>query len=95
MSILTNPEVIRVDQAGTYPTRVTGGDHQVWTKRAPDGRTYAAVYNLGSAPADITVDFDGARPVRDLVARRDLGRFRGSWTASSVPPHGSRLVRIG
>ncbi|HEY3463796.1 MAG TPA: hypothetical protein VGL47_01580 [Amycolatopsis sp.] len=45
----------------------------------------------------MTVDLGlpGARPVRDLVARKDLGRFRGSWTASAVPPHGSRLVRIG
>jgi hypothetical protein len=97
VSILTNPEVIGVDRSGTYATRVTGGDHQVWKKQAPDGRVYAAVYNLGSAPADITVDLGvpGARPVRDLVARADLGRFRGSWTASAVPPHGSRLVRIG
>jgi hypothetical protein len=69
----------------------------VLLKRAPDGRWYAAVYNLGSTPADITVDLGvpGAQPVHDLVARQDLGRFRGSWTASSVPPHGSRLVRIG
>jgi hypothetical protein len=97
VSVLTNPEVIRVDQSGTYPSQVTGGNLQVWKKRAPDGRTYAAVYNLGSAPADITVDLGvpGARPVRDLVARTDLGRFRGSWTASAVPAHGSRLVRIG
>lgn len=97
VSILTNPEVIRVDQSGTYPTQVTGGDRQVWKKRAPDGSWYAAVYNLGSSTADITVDLGvpGARPVRDLVAHKDLGRFRGSWTATSVPPHGSRLVRIG
>ncbi|MEU4519752.1 hypothetical protein AB0F52_13665 [Amycolatopsis sp. NPDC024027] len=96
-SILTNPEVIAVDHAGSYPTRVTGGDLQVWKKKAPDGKEYAAVYNLGATPADITVDLGvpGARPVRDLVARKDLGRFRGSWTASTVPPHGSRLIRIG
>jgi hypothetical protein len=97
VSILTNPEVIRVDQSGTYATQVTGGDLQVWEKRAPDGRTYAAVYNLGSSPADIKVDLGGhgPGPVRDLVARTDLGRFRGSWTATAVPAHGSRLVRIG
>jgi hypothetical protein len=95
VSILTNPEVIAVDHAGSYPTQVTGGNLQVWTKRAPGGRTYAAVYNLGSTPADITVDLHGTRPVRDVVARTDLGRSRGSWTASAVPPHGSRLIRIG
>jgi len=100
VSILTNPEVIRVDQAGSYASQVTGGNLQVWKKRAPDGRTYAAVYNLGSSAADITVDFAalgvrGSQPVRDLVARTDLGRSRGSWTASAVPAHGSRLVRIG
>ncbi|MER6793497.1 alpha-galactosidase, partial [Amycolatopsis mediterranei] len=97
VSILTNPEVIVVDQTGSYPARVTGGNLQVWRKQAPDGRWYAAVYDLGATPADITVDLGtpGARLVRDVVARRDLGRFRGSWTASAVPPHGSRLIRIG
>jgi hypothetical protein len=102
VKILTNPEVIAVDKSGTYPTRVTSGDLQVWKKRLPDGRWAVGVYNLGSSAADVKVDFGdlglhgyGAKPVRDLVARTDLGRFPGSWTATAVPAHGSRLLRVG
>ncbi|MEC3974021.1 hypothetical protein [Amycolatopsis sp. H20-H5] len=35
VSILTNPEVIAVDQSGTYPTRVTSGNLQFWKKQLP------------------------------------------------------------
>ncbi len=100
VSILSNPEVIGVDQSGTYATQVSGGTLPVWKKRAPDGRWYAAVYNLGSSPASVTVNWSslglsGSQRVRDVVARADLGRFSGSWTAVSVPAHGSRLIRVG
>jgi hypothetical protein len=99
VSILTNPEVIALDQSAVLPTRITGGELQVW-KKVVHGRTYAAVYNLGSTPADIKVDFKalGAghlRSVRDLVARKNLGWSWDSWTAQDVPAHGSRLIRIG
>jgi len=100
VSILTNPEVIGVDQTGTYATQVTGGTLPVWKKKAPDGRWYVAVYNLGTSPANVTVDLGslgsyGPRRVRDLVSRTDLGSFAGSWTATAVPAHGSRLIRVG
>jgi len=36
----------------------------------------------------------GSHAVRDLVSRTDLGSFSGSWTASSVPAHGSRLIKV-
>jgi hypothetical protein len=99
VSILTNPEVIAVDQAAVIPTRIASGNSQVW-KKVIGGSTYAAVYNLGSSPANITVNWSalglsGSKAVRDVVSRSDLGTFSGSWTASGVPAHGSRLIRIG
>ncbi|HET6292846.1 MAG TPA: glycoside hydrolase family 27 protein [Kribbella sp.] len=98
-SILTNPEVIAVDQAGVIPTQVTGGTLQVWKKRLPGGRLAVAVYNLGDAPADLKVSWDqlgirGNEKVRDLVSRKDLGKFNKSWTAKSIPAHGSRLITL-
>ncbi|MEV0289616.1 glycoside hydrolase family 27 protein [Kribbella sp. NPDC050820] len=99
VSILTNREVIAVDQAGVIPTQVTAGTLQVWKKRLPDGRLAVAVYNLGDQPADITVSWQqlavhGSKKVRDLVDHRDLGRHNKSWTAKSVPAHGSRLITL-
>jgi hypothetical protein len=99
ISILTNPEVIAVDQAGVLPQQVTGGNLQKWRKRMPDGSWVVAVYNLGSSSANITVNWSdislsGSHPVRDLAARRDLGAFTNSWTATGVPAHGSRLIKV-
>jgi Alpha galactosidase A/Alpha galactosidase C-terminal beta sandwich domain len=99
VSILTNREVIAVDQAGVIPTQVTGGTLQVWKKRLPGGRLAVAVYNLGDQTADITVPWTqlglhGNRTARDLVSHQDLGKFNKSWTAQEVPAHGSRLITL-
>jgi hypothetical protein len=97
-AILTNPEVIAVDQAAVLPKQIRSGDTQVWTKKT-GGATYLAVYNLGSTATDITVDLKDLgikRPqhLRDVVARKDLGTAKGSWTATAVPAHGSRLIKL-
>jgi hypothetical protein len=97
--IVTNPEVIAVDQAGVMPTQIAAGNAQVWRKALPDGTTAVAVYNLGGSTTSITVDFaaiglGGDASVRDLVGRVELGVFTGNWTASNVPAHGSRLIKL-
>ncbi|GAA0585951.1 glycoside hydrolase family 27 protein [Kribbella sandramycini] len=99
IAILTNREVIAVDQAGVIPTQVAGGNLQIWKKRLPGNRLAVAVYNLGDTPADITVTWQqlglhGTRWARDLVAHKNLGKTNKSWTATAVPPHGSRLITL-
>jgi hypothetical protein len=98
-AILTNPEVIAVDQAGVMPVQVTGGNSQVWKKALADGSIAVAVYNLGESSTSITVNFadvgiDGDASERDLASRIELGVFTDNWTASNVPAHGSRLVKL-
>jgi hypothetical protein len=98
ISILSNPEVIAVDQSSINPSQVTAGTLQVWRK-VIGSSTYVAVYNLGTASATITVNWSsvgvsGSATVRDVDARSDLGTFNGSWTATNVPSHGSRLIKI-
>lgn len=98
LSILSNPEVIAVDQSSVTPRQVVSGNLQVWAKTIGTS-TYAAVYNMGSGASDITVNWSalglaGNGTVRDVDARTSLGTFNGSWTASAVPAHGSRLIRI-
>lgn len=97
--ILTNPEVIAVNQAGILPQQTAGGTLQRWRKQLPTGEWVIAVYNLGGSPANITVpwsDFggSGSKNLRDLVTRQGLGSFTGSWTAVNVPAHGSRLIKV-
>jgi hypothetical protein len=97
--ILTNPEVVAVDQAAVMPERIAGGSSQIWKKAMPDGSTVVGLFNLGGGSASITVDYaslglGGDASVRDLVARADLGTFTGSFSAANIPAHGSRLVQI-
>jgi len=98
ISILSNPEVIAVDQSSVNPNQVSSGNLQVW-KKVIGSSTYVAVYNLSGGTSNITVNWSslgisGSAPVRDVDARQDLGSFNGSWTASNVPSHGSRLIKI-
>jgi alpha-galactosidase len=98
-SILTNPEVIAVDQAGVLPRPIVNGTAPVWAKTLPDGTVVVGLFNLGSSNADIPVSFAalglaGDADVRDLVARADLGTFTDNFTAQAVPSHGSRLLKL-
>jgi alpha-galactosidase len=101
--ILTNPEVIAVDQdsLGVQGMLVGEGppDIQVWSKRLASGSRAVALLNRGSAAAKITTHFDrlGLRgdsaTVRDLWARAERGTFKREFGVA-VPPHGVVLVRI-
>lgn len=100
LELLTNPEVIAVNQAGIPARPVsTATKHQVWYALNRDGTYTVALYNLGRADADITVDFadiglDGSAKVRDLWSRKNLGTADGAFTAESVPIHGVRLLTL-
>lgn len=98
-AMLTNPEVIAVDQSGVIPRQVASGQTPQWAKTLPDGTIVVGVFNLGSSTTNVEVSFaslglSGDADVRDLAAREDLGSFTGNWTAQSVPAHGSRLIKL-
>jgi alpha-galactosidase len=102
-SILTNAEVIAVDQdsLGAQGTLVSSGppERQVWSKRLQDGSRAVVLLNRGTAVDSIRVSFRRAgihtdsASVRDLWRHEDRGRFRGSYTAV-VPGHAAVMVRI-
>ena len=99
LKLLTNDEVIAVDQAGRPAVQMVGGSRQVWRVDSGDGTYAVALINLGEKPARVTADWAllgvaGPQVVRDLWSRRDLGVYRGSFSAS-LGPHASRLIRIG
>lgn len=99
LSLLTNDEVIAVDQQGRAAAPVNQyGDQQVWSVRNADGSYTVALFNLGSAPATATaqwgdVGFTGIASVRDLWRHEDLGDALGGFTAT-LPAHGSRLLKV-
>jgi chitodextrinase len=99
VSLLTNDEVIAVDQAGIAAKPVSqSADQQVWYARNADGSYTVALFNLAAAPAKVTADFaqlgiNGLTKVRDLWSRKDIGSAGGSFSAD-LPVHGSRLLKI-
>ncbi len=102
-SILTNAEVIAVDQdsLGAQGTLVSSGppERQVWSKALRDGSRAVVLLNRASSSDSINVSFRRAGihtdsvSVRDLWRHADLGRFRGSFTAV-VPGHAALMLRI-
>ncbi|CAN7435965.1 glycoside hydrolase family 27 protein [Phenylobacterium sp. LjRoot225] len=98
-ALLTNPEVIAVNQASSAnrPLFLDDGA-RVWSARAANGDWYLALFNTGAAPREIGVDLSrlgttGSVAVRDLWARRPDGDARGR-IARSIPRHGAALYRL-
>ncbi|WP_180968894.1 X2-like carbohydrate binding domain-containing protein [Microbacterium aurantiacum] len=97
LELLTNDEVIAVNQAGrpAHPVS-TATSRQTWYAVNPDGSVTVAVFNLGRTDADITIPLadigiDGSAKVRDLWRKKNLGSATGEFVAEDVPIHGTRL----
>jgi alpha-galactosidase len=101
LAILTNPEVVAVDQdrLGVQGQRVAQeGQLEVWVKPLADGCKAVGLFNRGESPMPVTAYFrdvgvGDAAAVRDLWQKRDLGVFHSSFTAQ-VPSHGVVMVKV-
>ena len=101
LAILTNPEVIALDQdakgvQGRWVWQV--GPYEIWAKPLADGSVAALLINRGEDAASITAQFkdlgtSGTKSVRDLWAHKELGKFTESF-AAEVPRHGVVLVKV-
>jgi alpha-galactosidase len=99
LSILTNREVIAVDQdkLGRQGFRVSAqGDWEIWKRPLAGGAMAVALFNRGAQPASMTADWQAlgvrANPkVRDLWAHRDV-TAPGHFTVT-VPAHGVVMLR--
>jgi alpha-galactosidase len=101
LSLLTNDEVIDVDQdpLGKPGRRVAIDDElEIWAKEMEDGSKAVGLFNRGEAPTTIVLKWSdlgikGGRVVRDLWRQRDLGKFNREFK-TQVPRHGVVLVRL-
>jgi alpha-galactosidase len=101
VEILTNREVIAVDQdpLGKQGFRIAQeGPFEVWMKPMADGSKVVGLFNRQRTTEQITVNFEqlgirGEAGIRDLWLKKDVGAFKGSYSAY-VPPHGVVLIRI-
>jgi alpha-galactosidase len=101
LSILTNPEVIAVDQdpLGEQGERIWASKaDEIWMKRLNGGAVVVGLFNRGGEAGSITVHFvdlgfHGFVRVRDLWMAKQLGAFRGNYTVT-VPRHGVAMLKI-
>lgn len=100
LALLTNDDVLRVNQRGTTARQVFRTDRHIgWTSRdAENGARYLALFNIGARADEVGVDLaalgiTGEAGVRDLWANAPLGTARNRF-AATLPPHGSGLYRL-
>ena len=100
LDLLTNPEVIAVNQASydNQPHFVEDGV-RVWSARMPRSTDrYLALFNTDKTTKRVQIRLDmiglkGQIEVRDLWARHDLAPASGILT-QDVPSHGAALYRL-
>jgi len=101
LALLTNPEVIAVNQdaLGLPATRLTNvlAHAEIWTKPLADKSLAVGIFNRTTAAVSVNVIWRHlslrAKPaVRDLWLRQDLGRQE--TFSAELPPHGCMLLRV-
>lgn len=101
LSLLTNDEIIEVDQdaLGKPGYRVTKvGDAEVWIRQLEDGSHAVGLFNRSKNYMNISafwkdLGISEKQKVRDLWRQKDLGSFKDRFTAG-VPAHGVVMVRM-
>jgi hypothetical protein len=100
LALITNPEVLAVDQQSTGGHQsYRQGDTIAWIADAPGGTAkYVAIFNIGDSTesADLSWPDIGIpaehEQVRDLWTHKDLGSQ--DRISVSLPPHGSVLYEV-
>jgi len=99
VSLLSNDEVLAVDQTGEhgYPFWQSGA-RVAWSAEAPGGGKYLGVFNAGDRPGTVAVDWGALGlpercTLRDLWEKKDLGAISNGYTFQ-LPAHGSGLYRV-
>ena len=99
VSLLTNTEVLAVNQAGLAPKAIYGGSkNPIWWSKNRDGSLNVALFNMNDAPLINTIDFGnlgftGVAKVHDLWTHRDLGPFTNSYSAE-LAEHACKFIRV-
>jgi alpha-galactosidase len=101
LSLLTNDEVIDVDQdpLGRPGRRVwKQGPLEVWARDLEDGSKAVGLFNRGEGTVDVgatwaDLGLSGRQSVRDLWRPKDVGVFEGRY-ATPVGRHGVVLVKV-
>jgi len=101
LALLTNPEVIAVNQdsLGSAAHRISAenAEPEIWSRSLADSSLAVGFFNLTDQPLKVEydwqqMDFAKSPHVRDLWIRRDLDKQK--IFATELPPHGCVLLRV-
>ncbi|HLJ54859.1 MAG TPA: glycoside hydrolase family 27 protein, partial [Chthonomonadaceae bacterium] len=101
LTLLTNPEVLAIDQDGAGEAaerRLAENDMEVWVRPLASGTLAVGLFNKFDLPQRVTADraalrLAGRWRVRDCWQHKDLGTL-GERIAIDVPAHGAALLRL-
>ena len=99
VSLLTNDEIIGVNQSGVAGKRLyKKNGFQVFYQTLPDGSYNIALFNTSSSTQKVSVQWEdigikGSASVRDLWSHLDLGSIKKAFTAK-LSAHASRMVHV-
>lgn len=101
LSLITNDEVLAVDQASSGNRQLLRtNDLIAWTAEVPNSQDrYVALFNAqDTRPNSVSVElralgFDGKARARDLWSQEDLGVFTDTFSRA-LPAHGAGLYRL-
>jgi hypothetical protein len=100
-SLLTNPEVLAVNQASTQNQQLFSTQGRVaWSAAAPDSDDkYLAVFNLNDQACSVPISLadlgmPGPCRMRDLWARKDIDEPVRCIFSPEIPPHGAGLYQV-
>ncbi|PFO01462.1 hypothetical protein COJ85_17265 [Bacillus sp. AFS076308] len=99
LSLLTNDEIIGVNQSGVAGKRLSKtSTSQVFFQELPDGSYNIGLFNTGLTPQNISVKWDdlgfkGSAMVHDLWSHEDLGNKDSGFTAS-LSTHASQMIHV-
>ncbi|MGA9658929.1 MAG: glycoside hydrolase family 27 protein [Asticcacaulis sp.] len=103
LRILTNPDVIAIDQdaLGQQAKRIwKEGDLEIWTRPLSGGDRAVVLFNRGNVPQSMHVTWDQIQypaglkvSVKDLWSKALSQNIKGAFSAT-VKPHGVAMLRI-
>jgi alpha-galactosidase len=96
--LVTNDEVLTVNQSGKPAKQVLGGDLQVWVSNLGNGDYYVALFNMNATVINVRVPwsiagFGSALEVRDLRTHRELGAYPSGFS-TVLKGHAVQLLKV-
>jgi len=97
-SLVSNDEVIAVNQSGKPAKQILGGYQQIWASSLGNHTYYVALANLNDTPAVVQLPWNllgaiGAIQVRDLWSHVNLGPSLHSYS-TTLNGHSVRLLKV-